>query len=200
VNFTISFPFKFQPGPMAVKQIVESGELGKINYIRFRNCHAGSIYNFLPEHFYKKEQCGGGAMIDLGAHGMYLIDWLAGLPEKYSSVFTHCFGRDVEDNAVTVMGYPSGLIAVNETGFVSAAYPSMLEVGGENGCVRFVSANQAAVIKSTKETNGEVAIDLKPAEEPPIIRFLKNEHVPGCGIEEAKHLTIMMQNAYSAII
>lgn len=199
VNFTISFPFKFQPGPMAVKQIVDSGELGKINYVRFRNSHSGSITNFLPEHFYNRQECGGGAMIDLGAHGMYLIDWLSGLPEKYSSTFTHCFGRDVEDNAVTVMSYHSGLIAVNETGFVSGVYPKILEVGGEAGYVRFTGAKESVVVKSTRETKGEVNVALPEAGEAPIIQFLTGRQAPGCGIEEAKNLTIMMQNAYSNI-
>ena len=76
VSFTISMPQKYLASRIAVKGIVDSGELGKILYLRFRNCHSGSSDNWLPAHFYNRKQCGGGAMIDLGAHGMYTINWL----------------------------------------------------------------------------------------------------------------------------
>ncbi len=200
VNFVISLPQKYNPGPITVKEIVESGELGRINYLRFRNCHAGSVDNWLPAHFYNKEECGGGAMMDLGAHGMYLIDWFFGLPEKYSSIFTHCRGSEVEDNAVTIMSYPDGLIAVNETGFVSSAYPMTLEIGGERGFLKFVGGREGGVTKSTKDTGGEVRVELSSAGESPIIQFLTSKILPGCGIEEAKNLTTMMRGAYENII
>lgn len=197
VNFVISLPQKYSPGPMTVKEIAESGELGRLNYLRFRNCHSGSADNWLPAHFYNKEECGGGAMIDLGAHGMYLVDWLVGMPERYASALTHCHGRDVEDNAVTLMSYTDGLIAVNETGFVSSCYPVTLEVGGERGYVKFVGGKEGGVTKSTKETKGGVRVELCPAKEPPIIQFLTNKILPGCGIADAKNLTAMMRGAYA---
>ena len=72
VTFVISLFQKYIGSRRAVKTVADSGELGKINYLRFRNCHTGSAANWLPTHFYNAEECGGGAMIDLGAHGMYL--------------------------------------------------------------------------------------------------------------------------------
>jgi predicted dehydrogenase len=86
VRFVISFVQKRVGTFIRAKEIVDSGEIGKINYLRFRNCHNGSM-TFLPQRFYSKRQCGGGAMIDLGAHGMYLTDWILGVPEKATSVF-----------------------------------------------------------------------------------------------------------------
>lgn len=71
VRFVISLPHKYGAGVQTVKAVVDSGELGKLNYLRFRNCHSGSVDNWLPPHFYNAEACGGGAMIDLGAHGTF---------------------------------------------------------------------------------------------------------------------------------
>ena len=85
VRFVISFPWKCSPGPLALKRAVDDGLVGKVNYLRFRNCHSGSIDHWLPAHFYNAEECGGGAMIDLGAHGMYLTHWILGEPLTYSS-------------------------------------------------------------------------------------------------------------------
>lgn len=204
VRFVISFVQKYQASRIAVKQVAASGELGKLNYMRFRNCHSGSTKNWLPAHFYSAEQCGGGAMIDLGAHGMYLTEWLFGMPIKASSAFTvSCSSvaakeknKDgIEDNAVTVMQFANGAIAVNETGFVSNCSPVILEVHGEDGYVRMVDNR---VYKCTEATGGkEVELAVGEDAPSPLAQFLTGNILDGCGMEQAKALTHMMTLAYA---
>lgn len=200
VRFVISLPQKYTPSQKTVKAVADSGELGRINYLRYRNCHSGSTKGWLPPHFYNAQQCGGGAMIDLGAHGMYLTHWFLGLPVNASSAFTvahdTAFNVDgVEDNAVTVMVCRGGAIAVNETGFVSDYSPQVLEVFGESGYVKMVNHR---VFKCTTETGGEeVEVPLAEASDSPITQFLTGEVLPGCGMEEAKALTKLMEMAYA---
>lgn len=203
VKLVISLFQKYLGSRIAVKKIASSGELGKLNYMRFRNCHSGSTKNWLPEHFYDAEDCGGGAMIDLGAHGMYLTEWILGMPVKFCSAFTTSCELDavkaknkdgVEDNAVTVMSFDNGAIAVNETGFVSDYSPVVLEVFGENGYVRMVGDH---VVKCTQSTGGieaDVTTDINMPS--PIVQFLTEQNLDGCGIKEAKALTHMMTMAY----
>lgn len=202
VGFTISLFQKYVGSRMTVKAIASSGELGKLNYMRFRNCHSGSVNDWLPQHFYNAEQCGGGAMIDLGAHGMYLTEWILGMPISACSAFTvSCESGDaktknadgVEDNAVTVMTFANGAIAVNETGFVSKYSPVTLEVFGENGYVRMVGNH---VYKRTKQTDGEVEVPACEDAPLPIVQFLTGNRLEGCGMAEAKALTHMMTMAY----
>ncbi len=200
VQFVISLPQKYNGPQKTVKAVADSGELGKINYLRYRNCHSGSTKGWLPAHFYNAEQCGGGAMIDLGAHGMYLTHWILGLPVSASSAFTvahdTAFNTDgVEDNAVTVMACAGGAIAVNETGFVSNYSPVVLEVFGEEG---FVRMENDRVVKCTKATEGKtVGVDI-PANLPsPLDQFLTGTLLPGCSMKEAKALTHMMVMAYA---
>ena len=203
VTFVISLFQKYLGSRIAVKEIAASGELGKLNYMRFRNCHSGSTKNWLPDHFYNAEQCGGGAMIDLGAHGMYLTEWIMGMPIKASSAFTvscdlpavKARNKDgVEDNAVTVMSFENGAIAVNETGFVSNYSPVTLEVFGENGFVRMEGER---VVKCTASTEGAtVAVEVKPNLPSPLVQFLTGNVLEGCSIVEAKALTHMMVMAY----
>ena len=203
VQFVISLFQKYLGSRVAVKDIVDSGELGKINYIRFRNCHSGSISDWLPKHFYNREQCGGGAMIDLGAHGMYLIEWLHGMPISARSVFTVSCNREsvaekntdgVEDNAVTVMSFADGAIAINETGFVSGCSPVVLEVHGEEGYVRM---EDSYVVKRTKATAGVVEVSVGADAPAPIVQFLTGNILEGCSMNEAKALTHMMVMAYA---
>ena len=200
VSLTISLFQKYLAPRIAVKNVCDSGELGKINYLRFRNCHSGSVNDWLPDHFYSAKECGGGAMIDLGAHGMYIADWILGMPESATSTFTvsHENPRNadtVEDNAVTVMKYASGAIAINETGFVSKYSPVTLEVFGEDGYVRM---ENSSVVKCTLATDGKpVAVELPEAQPLPIVQFLTGDVLCGCGIKEAKNLTHLMVMAYS---
>lgn len=203
VSFTISLFQKYLASRIAVKKVAESGELGKLNYLRFRNCHSGSTKNWLPTHFYNAEQCGGGAMIDLGAHGMYLTEWILGTPLTARSAFTvSCEDKavalkntdGVEDNAVTVMTFANGAIAVNETGFVSNYSPVVFEVYGEDGYVRM---EDNKVVKCTKATNGEtVAVETGDDMPLPIVQFLSGKPLPGCSVREACALTQMMTMAY----
>lgn len=203
-ELTISLFQKYLASRIAVKEIASSGELGKINYLRFRNCHSGSTRNWLPPHFYNAEQCGGGAMIDLGAHGMYLTEWILGTPVSARSAFTvSCENEEtakkntdgVEDNAVTVMSFANGAVAVNETGFVSNCSPTVFEVHGENGYVRM---EDNKVFKRTEKTNGElVEVEVGEDKPLPIVQFLTGKPLEGCSIREARALTEMMVMAYS---
>ncbi len=204
VTFVISLFQKYLGSRMAVKKVASSGELGKLNYMRFRNCHSGSTKDWLPKHFYNEKECGGGAMIDLGAHGMYLIEWILGIPVKASSAFTVSCEIEsvkeknsdrVEDNAVTVMSFENGAIAVNETGFVSNYSPVTLEVFGEDGYVRMVGNR---VVKCTKATDGvEVELAVEADRPSPLVQFLTGDILDGCGMKEAKALTHMMTLAYA---
>lgn len=48
VRFVISYPWMFRGPIRTVKAISDSGELGVLNYFRFRNCHDGSTGGWLP--------------------------------------------------------------------------------------------------------------------------------------------------------
>ena len=204
VNFVISYPWKTMPAFMAVKKAVDDGLVGKVNYVRFRNCHSGSVLHWLPAHFYNAEQCGGGAMIDLGAHGMYLTHWILGEPLTYSSAFTH-FCRDekdaelnpscLEDNAVTVMTFENGAIAVNETGFVSQGCPETFEVGGDKG---YLTATRAGATY-TGAGKAPATLELPAPVKSPLDCFLTDTQIDGCGIDEAIVLTKMMVGAYGNV-
>ena len=203
VRFVISFPDLYAGDVKAIRQILDAGEIGQVNYYRFRNCHNGSTGRWLPPHFYDLADCGGGAMIDLGAHGMYLTRALFGMPEAYRSSFTHTyragentFATDaaVEDNAVTVMTFESGAIAVNETGFVTVDCPKNIEIGGTRGYIRCMSHKVSKCTHDTEHKWVEV-----PNEEPdpsPLLQFLTGDLLPGCGIDDAVDLTRMMCGAY----
>lgn len=196
IHFAISFPHQSFGSVLAAKQAAEQGLLGQITYMRVRNVHGGSIDNWLPPHFYDKTACGGGAMIDLGAHPMYLIPWFLGLPKTIASAFTSVTGREVEDNAVSIMTYENGAIAVAETGFVSPSDPYLIELSGTKGFIR-VQKNDASIFKKGTWEPLHCEEGILP------IKDWINSIVNGVpsqryGIDEAVRLSVLMEGAYQA--
>ena len=142
-------------------------------------------------------------MIDLGAHGMYLAHWILGEPITAKSAFTLCNRNPgaaakntdgVEDNAVTVMTYEGGAIAVNETGFVSCCSPVIFEVHGDKG---YVFMERDRVVKCTQATAGKIVeVELPESLPLPIEQFVSGKVLDGCGMDEARALTRAMELAY----
>lgn len=205
VTFCISFPRRCLPELQFAKNAVLEGLVGDVTLVRIRIAHAGSSRNWLPSHFYDPTACGGGAMMDLGAHGMYLARWLLGKPRRVVSVFSNITEREVEDNAVSVIEFDSGAIAVNETSFV--AYPDSysLELDGTEGGVRMLSPRDGVELRSDHvEAKGWQ----KVAELPARSRSPIDQWVAGCndgapidfGMSEALELTELMDAAYRSQI
>ena len=135
IKFCISFPWRSRGDFLWVKSAIDSGLIGDVNYCRIRNAHNGASSGWLPDTFYEKKTCGGGAMMDLGAHSMYLLNWFFGEPEKAASAFTNVKVQSVEDNAVTLLTYAGGTIGVSETAFVAENNPFELELVGSRGTI-----------------------------------------------------------------
>ncbi|WMJ86094.1 Gfo/Idh/MocA family protein [Anaerocolumna sp. MB42-C2] len=199
MDITLSLVKKCDKEFLFAKQMVLSGDLGQVTYARMRNVHNGSIGNWLPEHFYSKELCGGGAMIDLGAHPMYLLNWLLGEPKTVQSTFTDVTGRGVEDNAVSLLEFDKGAIGVSETGFVSVYNPATLEISGTKGCLLI----RDGAFYATEATGGKwVKAENMPESLPsPVVQWAKGEfNKDGVtfGIDDAIMLTRMMEAAYKS--
>ncbi len=197
--FTISYPHRTFPTLRAAKALLDSGKLGRVTYARVRSVHNGASANWLPPHFYDKAQCGGGAMMDLGAHPMYTLLWLLGEPKRVVSAFTSVTGKAVEDNAVSVIEFADGAIGVSETGFVSEANPYTLEISGTDGAL-MVHGDTARW--GGKETDGKwVDLPLPEREPLPIrqwIAAVMNGTTAPFGVDEAVMLTKLMHGAYRA--
>ena len=201
VTFVISFPYLYRSWTQTALALIGEGKLGRVTSVRFKNCHSGSSGKWLPAAFYSKTECGGGAMIDLGAHGMYLIAALLGMPDTFRSTFTCAYPEvqpdplhPVEDNAVTVMTWKNGCIATNETGFVTAGFLKSLEISGTEGTLIW---DDTALTMTDSKTGKFVEVPRLPSKPTPLSQFINRNVYPGCGIDEAMRLTAMMTGAYA---
>jgi len=202
VHFTISYPHKCSDKIQFAKELIDSGRLGKVTYARVRNCHSGSIDDWLPPHFYSEEQCGGGAMIDLGAHPMYLLEFFLGKPLSVQSLFLNATERPVEDNAVCLLEFAGGAIGVSETGFVSRSDPYSVEVSGTKGAVRILG--DSATYATADDTDGDFTdVPAKAYNIPKPLSYWTDSIKNGTentlfNIDEAVSLTELMEAAYQS--
>lgn len=154
VKLTVSLPRLNDNYTLAVQEILARKELGELTLVRARLSHNGAIstadrpHGWLPAHFFNLEQCGGGALIDLGCHPMYLTRLFLGLPESVTANYGYVTGREVEDNAVAVLRYPQGALGVVEAGFVNRHSPFTIEIHGTEGSLFYGTPEAKLYIRS----------------------------------------------------
>ncbi|ANX11499.1 dehydrogenase [Fictibacillus arsenicus] len=147
VQLMVNLPRLTESFYLYAQEAVDKGLLGDITYIRCRVAHNGSVPSkenpkgWLPEHFYNKEECGGGALIDLGAHPIYLTNRLGGKVKALSGRLNHFYDLGVDDNAVVMVEYESGAMGLIETGFLSYGSPQQLELYGTEGTLMIEGHN-----------------------------------------------------------
>ncbi len=150
VKLTVSLPRLNMGSTLAVQGVLEQGLLGELTLVRVRLSHNGATAGWLPDHFFNLEQCGGGAMIDLGCHPMYLTRLFMGLPESVSAHYGYVQGTEVEDNAVTILNYKNGGKGVVEAGFVNAHSPYTIEIHGTEGSLLYGTPDNKLLVRSNK--------------------------------------------------
>lgn len=136
------------PEIVGIRALIAAGRLGRLTEARVRIAHGGAVptpaqpNGWLPGRFLDSEEAMGGAMIDLGAHPLYLTRLLLGMPTDVTAVYGHATGRPGDDNAAALLGYADGAIGVAETSFVSKSSPVSVEVHGFEGSAISNAARQ----------------------------------------------------------
>jgi len=203
VKFCISFPHRTMPHNLFAKKVVEEKLIGDVTLLRVRNAHNGAVAGWLPERFYNPAQCGGGAMMDLGAHPMYLARWILGEPMRISSMFNSQTGKPVEDNAVCVIEFKNKAVAIAETGFVTPVSPFSLEIYGTEGSL-FIGGPDNKVKLLSNRIKTDLPGWIQPSELPPALPSAMRQWVDGIlkgttihfGLEDGIQLTELMEAAY----
>lgn len=204
VELMVSLPRLTESYYLYAQDALDRGWLGELTSIRCRLAHNGAVpfeghpHGWLPEHFFNKEQCGGGSLIDLGAHPIYLANRLAGSAKAVTARLLDTKGSGVDDNAVVLVEYESGALATLETGFLSNGSPFQLELYGTEGTVLIEEENVR--IKS-KHVDGEgwVTPEELPAALPmPMeqwVASIKDQQEPALKEKDFRNLTLINEAA-----
>lgn len=171
VQLMLSLPRLSGSVYLTAQRVLDENLLGRVTLARCRVAHDGAVRRdahpdgWLPERFFRPEEALGGAMIDLGAHPIYLLNRLLGAPEAVTSAYARASGRAVDDNSVIVAEYGGGALGLMETSFVSAAGPGLLELHGSDGVL--LAENDRLRLRRFDEghrRSGDGWLELSPAE------------------------------------
>jgi predicted dehydrogenase len=132
----IGFQWRFHPVARMIRQAVDSGQLGKILYVRCQALRRRGIPSWGV--FGRKELQGGGPMIDIGVHILEMAHYMMGAPAPASadgSCYTYLGNRKpaalapwgpwdwktytVEDLAVGLLRFANGATLVIESSFAA---------------------------------------------------------------------------------
>lgn len=203
VKFCISFPARTTPQNLYAKKVIEEGILGEITLLRIRNGHDGSLNNWLPDYWYDEKMAGGGAMMDLGCHPMYLASWFLGKPSRITSMYSYFTGREVEDNAQCSIEFKNKAVAIVETSLVTYKTPGSLEIYGTEGTLISVGKHIKLISKKIPEgfRGWVVPEELPKALDPPLKQWV-DAITLGTPIrydlEEGTKLTELLEASYIA--
>jgi len=139
VTLVVSLPRLTHGYTTAIREILGSGSLGDVTEVRCRLAHNGALDPvWLPDWFFDPDDTGGGALVDLGCHPLYLTRLFLGrMPVALTAAYGAVTGRPVDDNAVVTLRDRTGAIGVAETGFVTPASPFSIEIHGTRGSLLF---------------------------------------------------------------
>ncbi|MCL2478135.1 MAG: Gfo/Idh/MocA family oxidoreductase [Treponema sp.] len=199
VKFCISYPQLTTSLVQYCKQAIDSGMIGKIHYMRYRNAHAGSLQGWLPDYWYDVEKAGGGAMMDLGCHPMYTASYLLGKPRRIVSMFNNNYApKNLDDNSVSVVEFENKAIAVLETSFISPYNANCFELLGTEGAI--VQFNDEVRVRSKKTGDGWFIPAKLPDPTPAALRQWLDGIEKGSPIpfdtDRGIALTELLENAY----
>jgi predicted dehydrogenase len=125
----------FVPKFRRAREIVASGDLGEVLHVWQREAHAGPYSPW----FFRREEAGGGVLMDLACHSVELVRWLLGKPAVSSvSASVRSSGRlhgtRLDDHSITQLAFAGGVTACCEASWLlQGGMQSRLEVWGTRG-------------------------------------------------------------------
>ncbi|MEK3888112.1 Gfo/Idh/MocA family protein [Bacillus sp. FSL K6-3431] len=201
VKLMVSLP-KLTDSPFVyAEKALQAGKLGKLTTIRCRFAHNGAVApegqasGWLPERFFNLEETGGGALMDLGAHPIYLTNRLAGKATAVQARLQEINNHGVDDNAVVLVEYESGALGIIETSFVSHGSPFQLELYGTEGSIMIEEGQIRLSSRHGDEVISAETVSSLPMPMEQWVQAIQNETTPSITKEDVLNLTLINEAA-----
>lgn len=151
---------RFVPSHRKAKEIIESGQIGKIFSFRTAFGHPGPeswSADGKDSWFFRKREAVMGAMGDLGIHKADLIRYLLGEEVSEVAAFVETLAKeqtDVDDNAVCILKTESGIIGTLAASWsYNGKEDNSTIIYGEKGMIRLEDDPEYSLVVQYK--NGE---------------------------------------------
>lgn len=125
----------FAPKYVKAKQMADEGAFGRVHLVKQSEKHNGPHSDW----FWDVNQSGGGALMDLGCHGIAFCWWFLGKPKVksvYAQLSTQVHGQRTEgdDEALTIIEFDNGATGVIENSWTKpGGMDDTIEIFGSKG-------------------------------------------------------------------
>ena len=125
----------FAPKYVKAKQMADEGAFGRVHLVKQGEKHSGPHADW----FWDVDRSGGGALMDLGCHGIAFCWWFLGKPNVrsvYAQLSTQRHGDRTrgDDEALTIIEFEGGAVGVVENSWTKpGGMYDAVEVYGDRG-------------------------------------------------------------------
>jgi predicted dehydrogenase len=145
VVFQVGHHMRSWAAAAKAKQIIDAGGIGKVTYARLRQAHDWGGAAEVRGVFGSKAHSGGGTLLDNGCHLFDLARYLGGdVRDVYARIATLKFDIEVEDTAISSLGFASGALGQVEVAWTGTGWQEAFWIFGTEGsleCDNRVGAN-----------------------------------------------------------
>lgn len=153
VKLQIAFPVRFNPPIQRVKQMIDSGTLGRIVAIRGTNRGQNPGGWFIDRNL-----SGGGAVLDHTVHVIDLMRWFMNseVKEVFAEVDTRFSDVDIDDCGLLLLEFENGVIASHDPSWSRCkTFPTWgdvtLEIVGTEGVINVDAFSQHLLVYNDEE-------------------------------------------------
>ena len=136
VPFTMAWQMRVDPQNMKMKEMVQSGELGKVVMMRRRHGLSTHLWPGFAESWHNNPAYNRDIFADDAAHPVDMVQWMFGVPETVTAEMETLLNPAVpNDNGIIIFRYPGGPLVEVSCSFVCPAAENTTEIIGEKGSI-----------------------------------------------------------------
>lgn len=153
----------FTPKYVKAKEMANQGAFGKVYLVKQSEKHFGPH----SEWFWDMKRAGGGALMDLGCHGIAFCYWFLGRPKLKSiycqlGTFVHADKTTGDDDALCIIEFENGAVGLVEDSWAKrGGMDDRVEIYGSEG-VSYVNLHMGNAMPTYSEHGYGYAVEKAP--------------------------------------
>ncbi len=148
VTLQINHHLRSNGAAFKARQILDSGALGRVTFIRLRQAHDWGGSPQVRDSFGKKALAGGGTLLDNGCHMFDLARYFGGpVEEIFARIATLKFSIEVEDTAHASLRFASGALGEVEASWSATGWEEGFWIYGTEGALEYTNRYGKPVLR-----------------------------------------------------
>lgn len=136
IRFSMAWQMRVDPQNIKMKQLLQSGDFGKVFMVRRRHGLSTHRWPGFTETWHVDPAANRDIWADDTSHAIDFIQWLLGVPDSVTAEMDTLHTPKVpNDNGIAIFRYKNGPIAEVTSSFTCAAGENTTEIIAENGSI-----------------------------------------------------------------